>query len=225
MATMIVTGAGSGLGRAITRLLVAQGHRVAMMGRTPEKLSALADNLGDRVLPITVDLGEPDAVHQAFDYAEAWGGAPEWVVHCAGLGHFGALSGQSDGEIASMLHANLHSTIWVGREVVRRWGHHEAVLANVLSSAAQTGKAHEAVYCATKWGMRGFLESMRAELKGQPLRLVNLYPSGIRSAFWEGSDHVDSRGFMAPEEAADYIVAALTAKSSCYVTELSIGRF
>ncbi|MBY6225293.1 SDR family NAD(P)-dependent oxidoreductase [Ferrimonas balearica] len=225
MATMIVTGAGSGLGKALTHRLVADGHRVAMMGRSPEKLSALAESLGDRVLPISVDLSDPQAVHQAFDYAEAWGGAPQWVVHCAGLGHFGALSGQGDDAIQSMLTSNLHSTIWVGREVVRRWGHHEMVLANVLSSAAQAGKAHEAVYCATKWGMRGFLESMRAELKGQPLRLVNLYPSGIRSAFWAGSDHVDSSGFMAPEEAAEYLVDALSAKSSCYVTEMSIGRY
>ncbi|MBY6095674.1 SDR family NAD(P)-dependent oxidoreductase [Ferrimonas balearica] len=225
MTMQIVTGAGSGLGRALTLKLVAAGHRVAMMGRTPEKLAALAESLGDRVLPISVELSDPQAVHQAFDYAEAWGGAPDWVVHCAGVGQFGALSGLSREAVEAMLKSNLYSTIWVAQEVVRRWGDREAVLANVLSSAAQTGKAHEAVYCATKWGMRGFLESMRAELKGQPLRLVNLYPSGIRSAFWAGSDHADSSGFMAPEEAAAYIVDALSAKSSCYVTEMSIGRF
>ena len=95
---------------------------------------------------------------------------------------------------------------------------------NVLSSAAQTGKANESLYCASKWGMRGFLESLRAELKSAPLRLVNLYPSGIRSEFWENSDHVDSSGFMTPEDAAAYMLDALAARSSCHVTDLFIGR-
>ena len=72
--------------------------------------------------------------------------------------------------------------------------------------------------------MRGFLESLRAELKSAPLRLVNLYPSGIRSEFWENSDHVDSSGFMTPEDAAAYMLDALAARSSCHVTDLFIGR-
>ncbi|MNE85509.1 hypothetical protein D3C80_1825180 [compost metagenome] len=72
--------------------------------------------------------------------------------------------------------------------------------------------------------MRGFLESLRAELKGSPLRLVNLYPSGIRSEFWDNSDHVDLSGFMTPEDAAAYMLDALEARSSCHVTDLFIGR-
>ncbi|MBY6187209.1 SDR family NAD(P)-dependent oxidoreductase [Marinobacter hydrocarbonoclasticus] len=225
MTMHIVTGAGSGLGRALTQKLVAEGHRVAMMGRTSTKLAALAERLGDKVLPITVELSDAEAVHQAFDYAEAWGGAPERVIHCAGVGDFGALSGQSDDAILTMLNSNLSSTIWVAREVVRRWGEREVVLANVLSTAAQVGKSHEAVYCASKWGMRGFLEALRQELKGQPVRLINVYPAGIRSAFWAGSDHVDSGGFMSPDEAAEYLLALLSAKSSCYVSDVTLSRF
>ncbi|MBY5993074.1 SDR family NAD(P)-dependent oxidoreductase [Ferrimonas balearica] len=225
MTMRIVTGAGSGLGRALARAMVAEGHKVVLMGRQADKLSALAEELGDAVLPIAVDLSQAEAVRQAFDFAEAWGGAPGWVVHCAGVGQFGPLESLSDEAIASMLNNNLLSTILVAREVVRRWSEREGVLANVLSTAAQVGKAEETVYCASKWGMKGFLESLRLELKGAPMRLVNLYPAGINSEFWAQSDHVDPSGFMAPEEVAQYILNALSAKPSCYVTELSIGRY
>ncbi|MGY2498797.1 SDR family NAD(P)-dependent oxidoreductase, partial [Klebsiella pneumoniae] len=101
-----------------------------------------------------------------------------------------------------VVESNLVSTILVAQQTVRLIGERGGVLANVLSSAAQVGKANESLYCASKWGMRGFLESLRAELKDSPLRLVNLYPSGIRSEFWDNTDHVDPSGFMTPEDAA-----------------------
>lgn len=97
-----------------------------------------------------------------------------------------------------MVESNLISTILVAQQTVRLIGEKGGVLANVLSSAAQVGKANESLYCASKWGMRGFLESLRAELKGSQLRLVNLYPSGIRSEFWDNSDHVDPERFYDP---------------------------
>ncbi|MNE36084.1 Sepiapterin reductase [compost metagenome] len=160
----------------------------------------------------------------AFSAAVAWGGLPDLVIHCAGVGEFGPVGVYTAEQVRRVVESNLISTILVAQQTVRLIGSKGGVLANVLSSAAQTGKANESLYCASKWGMRGFLESLRAELKGSPLRLVNLYPSGIRSEFWDGSSHVDSSNFMTPEDAAAYMLDALEARSSCHVTDLFIGR-
>lgn len=224
MGHIIVTGAGSGLGRALTIGLVARGHRVAMMGRRYHKLQEQEQLLGSAVVGIAADLAHHEEVEMAFSAALAWGGLPDMVIHCAGVGEFGPVGVYTAEQVRRVVESNLISTILVAQQTVRLIGEQGGVLANVLSSAAQTGKANESLYCASKWGMRGFLESLRAELKGSPLRLVNLYPSGIRSEFWENSDHVDPSVFMTPEDAAAYMLDALEARSSCHVTDLFIGR-
>lgn len=224
MGHIIVTGAGSGLGRALTIGLVERGHRVSMMGRRYQKLQEQERLLGQDVMGIAADLAHHEAVEMAFSAAVTWGGLPSMVIHCAGVGEFGPLGVYTAEQVRRVLESNLISTILVAQQTVRLIGEQGGVLANVLSSAAQAGKANESLYCASKWGMRGFLESMRAELKGSPLRLVNLYPSGIRSEFWDGSSHVDPSRFMTPEDAAAYMLDALEARNSCHVTDLFIGR-
>ena len=224
MGHIIVTGAGSGLGRALTIGLVERGHRVSMMGRRYQRLQEQEQLLGSAVIGIAADLAHHEEVDVAFAAAVEWGGLPDMVIHCAGVGEFGPVGVYTAEQIRRVVESNLISTILVAQQTVRLIGEQGGVLANVLSSAAQTGKANESLYCASKWGMRGFLESLRAELKGSPLRLVNLYPSGIRSEFWDNSDHVDPSSFMTPEDAAAYMLDALEARSSCHVTDLFIGR-
>ncbi|ENY73697.1 short chain dehydrogenase/reductase family oxidoreductase [Aeromonas diversa CDC 2478-85] len=224
MGYTIVTGAGTGLGRALTDGLVARGHRVAMMGRRHHKLQEQELRFGEQVIGIAADLSHLEEVEMAFSAAVEWGGLPDMVIHCAGVGEFGPVGVYTAEQIRSVVENNLVSTILVAQQTVRLLGDRGGVLANVLSSAAQVGKANESLYCASKWGMRGFLESLRAELKGGPLRLVNLYPSGIRSEFWDNSNHVDPSRFMTPEDAAAYMLDALASRTSCHVTDLFIGR-
>ena len=224
MGHIIVTGAGSGLGHALSMGLVEPGHRVSMMGHRYHKLQEQEQRLGSAVVGIAADLAHHEEVEMAFGAAVAWGGLPSLVIHCAGVGEFGPVGVYTAEQVRRVVESNLVSTILVAQQTVRLIGEQGGVLANVLSSAAQTGKANESLYCASKWGMRGFLESLRAELKGSPLRLVNLYPSGIRSEFWDNSDHVDPSSFMTPEDAAAYMLDALEARSSCHVTALFIGR-
>ncbi|MEW7867398.1 SDR family NAD(P)-dependent oxidoreductase [Aeromonas diversa] len=224
MGYTIVTGAGTGLGRALTDGLVARGHRVAMMGRRHHKLQEQELRFGEQVIGIAADLSHLEEVEMAFSAAVEWGGLPDMVIHCAGVGEFGPVGVYTAEQIRSVVENNLVSTILVAQQTVRLLGDRGGVLANVLSSAAQVGKANESLYCASKWGMRGFLESLRAELKGGPLRLVNLYPSGIRSEFWDNSNHVDPSRFMTPEDAAAYMLDALASRASCHVTDLFIGR-
>ncbi|QFI55567.1 SDR family NAD(P)-dependent oxidoreductase [Aeromonas simiae] len=224
MVSTVVTGAGSGLGRALTAGLVARGHRVAMMGRRHEKLQEQELRFGEQVIGIAADLSHLEEVEMAFSAAVEWGGVPELVIHCAGVGEFGPVGVYTAEQIRSVVENNLVSTILVAQQTVRLLGQKGGVLACVLSSAAQVGKANESLYCASKWGMRGFLESLRAELKGSPLRLVNLYPSGIRSEFWDSSNHVDPSRFMTPDDAAAYMLDALVSRESCHVTDLFIGR-
>jgi short-subunit dehydrogenase len=91
------------------------------------------------------------------------------------------------------------------------------VIVNVMSTAALTGKPNETVYCAAKWGARGYTEALRAEAKG--VRVVAVYPGGMNTPFWAGDGK--AAGFMDPGEVAGKIVSAIFESD---VTELTLRR-
>jgi short-subunit dehydrogenase len=87
-----------------------------------------------------------------------------------------------------------------------------------MSTAALAGKPGETVYCAAKWGARGYTEVLRAELK--ETRVLAVYPGGMKTPFWS-SDPRRAANFMDPKEIAGRIVDAIFNSD---VTELVIRR-
>jgi short-subunit dehydrogenase len=95
-----------------------------------------------------------------------------------------------------------------------------------MSTAANVAKAGEAIYCAAKWGAKGFTESLRLETKGSRVRILSVYPGGMDTPFWaEAPDVVsDTSNLMNPKEVAEIILANLQSKPSLQVTELTNNR-
>lgn len=95
-----------------------------------------------------------------------------------------------------------------------------------MSTAATTPRANETVYCAAKWGARGFTEALRVEAKGTPLRILAVYPGGMNTPFWSRTrgGGTDSSRFMSPGEVAAAICEAVRPRSSCYVSDLVLNR-
>lgn len=112
MGHIIVTGAGSGLGRALTIGLVERGHQVSMMGRRYQKLQEQEELLGKAVIGIAADLAHHEEVDVAFAAAVEWGGLPDMVIHCAGVGEFGPVGVYTAEQIRRVVESNLISTIW-----------------------------------------------------------------------------------------------------------------
>lgn len=81
----VITGAGAGLGRELSRALVAEGVRVAGIGRRTGPLEELADELGEVFLPITADVADPQAIEQAFRTIEAAAGVPTILINNAAV--------------------------------------------------------------------------------------------------------------------------------------------
>lgn len=81
----VVTGAGAGLGRELSRRLVAEGVRVAGIGRNPDPLSDLAAELGDAFMPVTADVADPEAVAYAFKDIETAAGIPTILINNAAV--------------------------------------------------------------------------------------------------------------------------------------------
>jgi short-subunit dehydrogenase len=175
--TVLLTGASGGLGHAIARALAARGAFLVLTGRRAEALEPLAAETQGR--PIVSDLADRAAV----DRLVAEAGAVDVLVANAGISAGGAIGQFSPEEIDRALDVNLRAPILLARllsdGMAERGGGH-IVFVNSLSGKA--GAVGTSVYAATKFGLRGFAQAIREDLRPQGIGVSTVFPGFIRDA-------------------------------------------
>ncbi|MFS1487966.1 SDR family NAD(P)-dependent oxidoreductase [Vibrio lentus] len=222
---MLITGSSSGLGAAALAKQYASSttdaQRVAITGRNAQRLAEVAKILPANTISQTCDLCDPQSVS---DLLDALPETPKLVIHSAGSGYFGKIEQQDPTTISDMLKNNIESSIFLIREMVKRYKEQPVTIAVIMSTAAQ-GAKEESTYCAAKWAVKGFIESVRLELKGHPMKIVAVYPGGMATEFWGTSGKaMDTSSFMTATEAAQMLQQALTSTEHGYISDVTINR-
>ncbi|MGI2115493.1 SDR family NAD(P)-dependent oxidoreductase [Shewanella frigidimarina] len=223
---IVITGASSGLGAALTQLYAAENQPLLVTGRSKQKLADVIAGLTQpeqaNVQTHTADLCVAEDVRALFSRLPS---PPSKIIHCAGSGYFGPIEQQAPEAINQLIHNNLTSSILVLRELISRYRDHNVTVVVVMSTAAQAGKANESTYCAVKWAIKGLVESLRLELKGSPMKLIAVYPGGMATDFWQTSGKdINTSSFMTATEAATMLKQALIATEHGYVSDITINR-
>ncbi|WP_395103711.1 SDR family NAD(P)-dependent oxidoreductase [Actinomadura sp. SCN-SB] len=212
----LVTGASSGLGAAIATALARYGARMVVHGRDEERLAGIARLTGGT--PIAADLADPAAVRDLAARALEPHGRLDVLVHNAGFGWAGPLTGMDPSETDRLLAVNLAAPIALTRALLpgmleRRSGH----LLFVSSIAGRLGVAGEAVYAASKAGLDVFAESLRLELHRTGVTVGVLVPGLVDTPFFErrGRPH-PRRGPrpIPPERVADAVARSVARGSA-----------
>ena len=205
-ATALVTGASGGLGAAIARSLHGRGARLVLTGRRAEELEALAGETGGRAL--VVDLA--DRAQLASLSAEA--AAADVLVLAAALPGTGRLDTWETDQIDRVLDVNLRAPIQLARvaaAAMTERGRGRIVFMSSLS--AKSPQPSSSMYCATKFGMRGFALSLRAELHGTGVGVTVINPSFIRDAGMFHDSGVKLPPFLGTKRPEDVTRAVLRA--------------
>lgn len=205
----IVTGASSGLGREIALLLGDRGMQVVGIARHPFHEPPIASLAGDA--------SRRDTAARAVDIAQQLGKI-KVLVNCAGAGIFGPVGSYDETSITRVIDSNLMATIVFCEALFPRFRTDGGTIVNILSTAALIGKPNESVYCAAKWGARGYTEALRAEAKGTKARIISVAPGGMDTAFWSER----RSDFMDPKEIAAIVVDAI--ERPVNVAEIVISR-
>jgi short-subunit dehydrogenase len=208
--TVLLTGATGGLGRAIAKALAARGATLILSSRKREELDALALELpGSGHRAIVSDLAEEGAALTVLEQA----GEIDILVANAGLPASGRLDGFSQEEIGRALRVNLESPVRMARELAPRLverGSGHLVFVSSLSGKAATARA--SLYCATKFGLRGFALGLRSDLRGTGVGVSVVMPGAIRDAgmFADSNATVPAlMGTSVPEAVSAGVVRAI----------------
>lgn len=210
MKTIIVTGAGSGLGKELSLLFSQQGYHLFLAGRSADNLSAVKTEIEEAggtadyvVLNVQRESDILKSIEEICKSHKIFG-----LVNNAGVGYFGPLVKITQQEINEMLQTNVLGTILMTKAVLPILEEqNEGLLMNIISTAGLRGKVNEAVYAASKFAVRGFTESLQKEYENTAIKIKAVYMGGMDTPFWGGSNHIaDSSRFRSAKEVAEMII-------------------
>lgn len=167
---IVITGAGVGLGRALARQFAGDGDNVVLLGRTLSKVEAVAEELGERALAISCDVGKPDSVRAAFaSIAERYGKIDVLINNAAIFEPF-KLINASDEQILNIVTVNLGGAMMCVREAIPIMGRGSHII-NVSSESVVVPLPHLSVYQCSKAGLEQFSATMALELEPEGIRV------------------------------------------------------
>ncbi len=206
----VVTGGGRGIGKALALALASEGCRVAIGDVDAPSAESAAAELGDRAVGLGVDVTDRPAFSAFLDTVEERLGPIDVLVNNAGIMPVGPFEEEDDATAIRLVEINLHAVIHGTKEAMRRMkprgtGH----IVNVASSAGKTGFPHLATYCATKHGVVGMSEAVRAELRGTGVEISVVMPNIVKTELSAGLVETPAFKNSSVEDVADAVVDAL----------------
>jgi len=205
MSTVFITGAGSGLGRALAHQYGAAGYRVIVTGRTEKKLLVVQSEIeekGGQAEAIVCDVTEPASISEALRQVDDL----DVLINNAGLGIFGELHTYTKQQMDDMWTTIVRGTMLMTQAAYPKLKETNGRVLNIISTAGLRGKKNESVYCASKFAVKGFTESLQKEWEEEPLTATSVFMGGMNTPFWKESTHVSNPDQLkGPEGVAEQI--------------------
>jgi short-subunit dehydrogenase len=227
-AVAIVTGASSGIGRCLAELLLAHGASVVVTARRQDRLDQISSQFGDQVHPVVGDLTEPSIRQQIADLASSLrNGEVDLLVNNAGIGAIGPFADAPPERIRKVMEVNFFAPAELTRlllPAIRRG--RSPVICNISSVLGHRAVANKSEYCASKFAVHGWSDSLRAELAEDGVQVTLVSPSTTKSEFFDAlvdtdaSQESKSMGSWSPERVAQTAFAAIRSRRSEVVCSL-----
>jgi NAD(P)-dependent dehydrogenase (short-subunit alcohol dehydrogenase family) len=229
----IVTGASSGIGLAVARMLGEEGHGLTLAARRPEKLEAAAAGLRDdgfEVEAVAGNLGDETAVQEVVGRHRERFGRLDVLVNNAGVGFGENVEALTTKRIDLQLATNLRSMLLFYREcaeLLRAAGaeHRRALVINTSSISGKQGQPWLSVYSATKAAVVGFTQAMHKELGGHGIKNTALCPAFVDTPMTDFvKGQVDADEMIQVGDIAEVVRVLLRQSPGCIVPEVQFLR-
>jgi NAD(P)-dependent dehydrogenase (short-subunit alcohol dehydrogenase family) len=228
----VVTGAGSGLGRATARRLASEGAKVACLDLAGDAAEATASGIRDEggsARAYAVDVARPESVRATVAALARDLGRPDVLVNCAGIGKFAHSHEMPFEEWQRIIDVNLTGSFLMAQAVLPHLLEGGGNIVNIASNAGLMGQPYSAAYCASKGGVVQLTRALAEEYLRRGVRVNAVAPGGISTPMQgsfqlpEGADRkalhkvISPLGNSEPEEVAG-LVAFIASQEGRYMT-------
>lgn len=213
---IVITGASSGIGAATARRLAADGAQVVLLARRADRLEALAAEIGGVGHP--VDLSDGDATAEVCRRILGAQGVPDVVINNAGSGRFLSIEETSEDEMRMMLELPLMAAFRVTRGFIEPMMERgSGVIFQINTPVAVVPWPGAVGYATARYGLRGFTESLRQDLRGTGVHVGQLMPTRVHSDYFKANPGAGERipkaeavvGSMTPAQVASAVARCL----------------
>lgn len=221
--TVLVTGASSGIGRAIARTLLRQGHTVIGISRDCGKFKTAMANFH----PVQFDLNHLQELPQKLRELEQQFPQLDAVIFCAGAGQFGSLEEFSYAQILALMALNFTSPVFLTRALLpflKRKNRSDLIY--IGSEAGLKGNRKGTIYCASKFALRGFTQALREECSRDRVRVCLINPGMVKSPFFNSLSFEpgdDMANFLLPKDVADAVSYVINSRADIVIDEINLN--
>ena len=223
---IIITGGASGLGLELVKQSLEKGLVVCNIDKDTEKMSKLNNDFKENYKGFCGDISNEEFMTNTINEIKNIGNI-KVLINNAGEPSF-KIPTEYIKEDIDKCFKGLQGMIIASTQVLKAKEEKDVKIVNVMSSAALRGNKQESVYCATKWGERGYTESLKACYKGTSVKIIGVYPGGINTNFYKDSrDYVSEEKqntFMNPTEVANTIMENIFSTNNLTVADIIIER-
>jgi NADP-dependent 3-hydroxy acid dehydrogenase YdfG len=223
----VVTGASSGVGRALTLALAQAGAHVWALGRDAQRLESVVTESGGRVVPVLADLERSEEIGAAAAKITAGGKGVDVLVHSAGEIALGSTSSLQAADFDRQYQVNLRAPFLLTRALLPALKRSRGQVVFVNSSAGLRSSSSNALYAATKHGLKALADGLRDEVNADGVRVTSVYlgrtatPMQVAVHEQEGRPY-EPEFLMQTEDVVHVVLAALSLPPSAELTDASI---
>lgn len=223
---VIITGGANGLGLELVKILTKSEFCVVAVDQDEKALSKLNKMPNSKLISFCGNVADEDFVKDTVKRCEKIG-TIYGLINCAGTPSFKMPTEYTSADV-DLCFEGLKGMIYFSASVLKILEKSGGKIINILSSASLRGNKQESVYCATKWGERGYTESLKTAYSGTKVQIYGVYPGGINTNFYKNSrDYVSlekQKTFMPAKDLAEIIVDNIFNNKKLIVEDLIINR-
>tara|TARA_A100001011_G_scaffold389078_1_gene469898 strand:- start:50 stop:754 length:705 start_codon:yes stop_codon:yes gene_type:complete len=224
----LITGASSGIGEALAIGMSRKQYKVVLIARSEDRLRLIADKIkaeGGKSLVIKANLENEDEIFSLKDRVASFGKLSV-IINNAGYGKFNDISNTDVKDWDLHININLRASFLICKTflpLMKEKG--EGLIAFINSVAGKQAYSHSTAYVSSKFGLRGFADALREELRDQNIKVVSIFPGAVNTPFWDGlKTGFDKNEMLDVKKVSNSIISAIEAPSNCVVEEILIRR-
>ncbi|MCP4440950.1 MAG: SDR family oxidoreductase [Aureispira sp.] len=221
---ILVTGGSLGIGKETAKQLVEKGATVVITGRNKERIEQAAQEIG--AIPLVFDVSDLDSIEaKAAECLELLGGSIDVLLNNAGIGAFPLLGDITKEDFLKVFNTNVFGLALVTQALVPTMKKQQSgTIINIGSTASLKGFARGSVYSASKFAVRSMTQSWQAELRKDNIRVCQVNPSEVTTAFAKDDrqERTTEPNKLEPADIAHTIVSVIEMDNKGFIPEVTV---